>query len=253
MPTAPAVEPNPAMKLSTMSPRRHRRDGAQHGRAEHQRQERVELAPGDEQDDGEDAEERGDDELASPAYRLSAAASGDGVRQQREGCIRRAPSVRAEGGRARSRTCGGAALVGDDHARLVGLRAARAWRAGWAAGRRACSGPGGAPSGRRMTSESAVTWQEPHVGAALAQEVAVDPAQRGAGDDGATRRRCSLPPIQAPMARATASGPRRSAGCRCASWRRWPRGGRRRPRRTPSPAPSTSPWRPWSCPTRTPP
>ena len=76
---------------------RHRGDGAEHRRAEHEGQERVHLRPRDEQDDGEDAEDaRGD--------QLTVAGSGDGGVGEVEGAHREWSFRSPRAFRARSRT-----------------------------------------------------------------------------------------------------------------------------------------------------
>ena len=168
--------------------RRHRRHGAEHRRAEHQGQERVHLGPGDEHDDGEDAQDARRDELRAPGVHRGfvgereAGGDGRGERggkgeQGHQACSFRWPSAAS----ARSRTWAALPSLVMVDARLV---VPERFEGGQLAGQQ----------GRRHVVARAVLHpveddvglggdvQEPHVRAALAQQVAVDPAQGRAGD-----------------------------------------------------------------------
>ena len=111
MPTAPAVAPNPATKLLTVSPGGIVATTPSTAEPEHQGEERVHLAPGDEHDDGEDAEHAGRDRAAR-CRRTPGGSSADGsrpegrgherreVRERHQACSFRWPSAAS----ARSRT-----------------------------------------------------------------------------------------------------------------------------------------------------
>ena len=157
-PTAPAVDAEAGDEAVHDVAGRHGRHRAEHGRTEHEGQERVQLDHGDEQRPrrGCRAGTRATS-CAFPAYGSLAAASASRATAGASAGVTVVGSVssimrgvlsEAERGERTVEHLGGAALVGDGHAGLVGLRAARGWRAGWAAARPACSGRAGAPSGR---------------------------------------------------------------------------------------------------------